>query len=245
VQKLLDINSLKNIVHRPGLSNTEKLLLCMSLGENKPKSVAEIKSIAQSIGLAKARNWNVSQYLATSKAAAIRTDKGWELTEQGRRQVTELASMLANAPVQKIASTLRSHLSGITDSDTNIFVEEAIRCYELKLYRAAVVLSWVGSVSLLYDYIIKNKLAEFNAEAKKRDAKWHDAKTKDDLAKMKEHGFLQVLVNISVIGKSIKDELEGCLKLRNGCGHPNSLKIGEHRVSAHLESLILNIFSVF
>lgn len=245
MQELLDVTSLKNLIHKSGLSNTEKLLLCLSLREDMPKSVAEIKSIAKSAGLAQAKNWNVSQYLAKSKGAAIRTDKGWELTEEGRRQISKLASTLVNIPVPQIASTLRSHLAGISNKDTQAFLEEAIKCYELKLYRASVVLSWIGAVSLLYDYIIKNKLAEFNAEAKQRDPKWRDAKKKDDLTRMKEHDFLQILVALSVVGKSVKDELEGCLKFRNGCGHPNSLKIGEHRVSAHIESLILNVFSLF
>ena len=62
---------------------------------------------------------------------------------------------------------------------------------------------------------------------------------------MKEHDFLQVLEAISVIGKSVKNELETCLKLRNGCGHPNSLKIGQNRVAAHLETLVFNVFAVF
>ncbi len=245
MQKLLDLNSLKNLIHQNGLSNTDRLLLCLSFKEAIPKSVAEIKSIAKSVGLAKAKNWNVSSYLAMSKGSAIRTDKGWGLTGEGRRRVAKLAGTLVNTPVPLIAGSLRSHLAGINNEDTQAFLEEAIRCYELKLYRAAVVLSWVGAASLLYDYIIKNKLAEFNAEAKQRDSKWREAKKKDDIARMKEHDFLQVLVAISVIGKSVKDELEGCLKLRNACGHPNSLKIGEHRVSAHIETLILNIFSVF
>jgi hypothetical protein len=71
------------------------------------------------------------------------------------------------------------------------------------------------------------------------------ATAKDDLANLKEYDFLQILQSMSVIGKSVKDELEGCLKFRNGCGHPNSLKIGESRVSAHIESLMLNVFSKF
>ena len=48
-----------------------------------------------------------------------------------------------------------------------------------------------------------------------------------------------------MIGKNVKDELESCLKLRNACGHPNSLKIGEHRVASHIESLILNVYDVY
>jgi hypothetical protein len=62
---------------------------------------------------------------------------------------------------------------------------------------------------------------------------------------MQESDFLDILDKISVIGKSVKLELGVCLTLRNGCGHPNSLKIADHRVAAHIESLILNIFSRF
>jgi hypothetical protein len=86
---------------------------------------------------------------------------------------------------------------------------------------------------------------KFNVVAGRRDPKWRQAKNRDDLAGMKEYDFLQVLAAISLIGKSVKTELETCLRLRNGCGHPNSLKIGENRVAAHLETLIQNVFEVF
>jgi len=47
------------------------------------------------------------------------------------------------------------------------------------------------------------------------------------------------------MGKNVKTELEGCLKLRNGCGHPNSLVVGENKVSAHIETLMQNVFAKF
>ncbi|MNR54217.1 hypothetical protein D3C85_1743630 [compost metagenome] len=62
---------------------------------------------------------------------------------------------------------------------------------------------------------------------------------------MKEFDFLQILPAIGVLGKNVKDELEVCLKLRNGCGHPNSLVVGEHKASAHVETLIQNVFAKF
>jgi hypothetical protein len=61
---------------------------------------------------------------------------------------------------------------------------------------------------------------------------------------MKEHDFLQVLEVLSILGKNVKNELEGCLKLRNGCGHPNSLKLAESRCAAHIAVLVLNVFNV-
>lgn len=108
-----------------------------------------------------------------------------------------------------------------------------------------MVLSWVGAMALLYDHVVDKELSAFNAEATRRSSKWKHAKTADDLALMKEFEFLQVLHAISVIGKNLKDELEPRLKLRNGCGHPNSLQIAEHVVASHIEILTLNVFAKF
>lgn len=242
---MLDIDILKNLLHQSGFSNTEKLLLCTAFEANTPKSVSSIKEIAKKAGFRQIDKWNISLLLSRSKGFAIRISDGWELTESGKEKVAQLAGGAISGVAPKIASSLRSHLSTISNPDTVAFLEEAIRCYETKLYRSAVVLSWVGAASLLYDYIFAHKLNEFNAEALRRDVKWKNAKIKDDLANLKEYDFLQILHSISIIGKSVKDELEGCLKFRNGCGHPNSLKIGENRVSGHIETLMLNVFSKF
>lgn len=242
---MLDIEALKNLLHQSGFSKTDKLLLCASFGVRTPKSVAEIKEIAKQGGFRQMDKWNVSSLLLRSGGLAIRTDSGWELTNSGKERVAQLAGAAITSFSPKVASSLRSHLSSISNHDTAAFLEEAIRCYEIKLYRSAVVLSWVGAISVLYDYVLSHKLAAFNAEAGKRNPKWKTATINDDLANMKEHDFLQVIQSISVIGKSVKDELEGCLKFRNGCGHPNSLKMGESRVSAHIETLMLNVFSKF
>lgn len=217
----------------------------MAMNVDAPKVVQDIKDIARKAGLRKAQDWNVSSYLSRSNGLAIRVEEGWELTVEGKKRVAQLSGSAMSSEVPKIAANLRSHLAGISNADTVAFLDESIRCFETKLYRVAVVISWVGAASLLYDYVVQHKLSEFNSEAQKRFLKWKDAKNKDDLANMKEYDFLQILHTISVIGKSVKDELEGCLKFRNGCGHPNSLKIGESRVSGHIESLTLNVFSKF
>lgn len=79
--------------------------------------------------------------------------------------------------------------------------------------------------------------------AKRRDSRWKNAKTSDDLTAMKESEFLNILEHLSVIGKNVKLELQNqCLVNRNSCGHPNSLKIGENTVAAHIELLILYVY---
>ncbi|MGP1609840.1 MAG: hypothetical protein ACTS5G_03955, partial [Burkholderiales bacterium] len=183
--------------------------------------------------------------LSRAKNLVARTAAGWELTSDGRVYVMEVAGPHLPSVTPLVLSSLRNHLSLLQDKDTKSFVEEAIKCFEVKLYRSSIVFAWIGAISVMHKYVHTNHLMAFNAEALRRDSKWRAAKTADDIARLKEFDFLQVAHAISIIGKNVKDELEVCLKLRNGCGHPNSLQVGEHKASAHIETLIQNIFARF
>lgn len=246
---MLPKESLKNLLTQRELSNTDKLLLCLAVEPETPKAVADVRGLAVSSGLRAAKKWNVSAYLRAASELAVRTEQGWELTARGSQHVARIAGPLMNSPVPKVASSLRSHLVKLTNADTQRFVEEAIACFESRQHRAAVVLTWVGAVSLLYDHVVAHHLSAFNAEAAARTAgsrtPWQPAKNADDLARMKESEFLIISEKLSVLGKSVKKQLEQCLDLRNGCGHPNSLKIAEHVVASHIEVLILNVFARF
>jgi hypothetical protein len=108
-----------------------------------------------------------------------------------------------------------------------------------------VVLSWVGAVALLQDHVVASHLAALNSEGQRRDANWKLARSADDLGKLKEATFLELLQATGILGKNVKQELDTCLRLRNGCGHPNSLKVGSNQVAAHLETLAQNVYAVF
>lgn len=242
---MLDTRLLKQMIHLKGLSRIDQLLLCLSINDMSAKPVAEIRNLAVDSGVRAAKGWNVSALLAGSKGKAIRTKAGWELGTLGADRVREITGAHIAAPVAKVAIDLRNQLPKLSNPDVRAFVEEAVACYEAKLYRAAVVLSWVGALSVIYEDVVAKHLPAFNAEALKRDPKWRAAKNSDGLARMKENDFLQMIEAISIVGKNVKGELEACLKLRNGCGHPNSLKVGPARVQAHIETLLQNVFAVF
>lgn len=235
---------LKDLVHRPGLTRKDQLLICLGVEADRPKALSEVRGLAAGAGLRSARDWNLSAILRSLPGKAVRTSAGWELTADGKAEVGRLIGVSTPAHAGALAS-LRAHVGRLKSPDVRIFVEEAIGCAEEGFHRGAVVLSWVGAAGVLYGNVVANHLAAFNAEARRRDARWRDAKTPDELARIKEFDFLQVLDAISVIGKSVKGELEACLKLRNGCGHPSSLKVAESRVAAHIETLVLNVFAVF
>lgn len=227
------------------LSDKEKALICLAVEPVKAREIKDVKNLAYDAGWRQAKKKDISKIYSRAEGLATRTAKGWELTSDGSIFIVKLAGPLMNSPIPIVASSLRSHLVSIADPDTQAFVEEAIACFETRQHRAAVVLSWVGAVSVLQNYVVNTKLKEFNDEALKRNAKWKAAKTADDLGIMREDPFLDVLQAISVLGKNVKQELKKALTLRNGCGHPNSLRLAEHKVSAHIEDLILNVFAKF
>jgi len=202
--------------------------------------------MALDAGVKHAGKIGFSAHLSSAEDKVFKTPEGWELTEKGRAHIAALSGIsLAASPAATEAQALRAFLPTLKSIEIRAFLTEAIVCAEQSLFRAAVVLSWVGAMALLYDEVVAKHLVAFNAEATRRDARWKQAKTADDLGRMKEFVFLEVAESLSIFGKNVKQELETCLKLRNGCGHPNSLKIGPHKVAAHLETLANNVYAVY
>lgn len=234
-------NRLKYIVTQESYTRAEKVLIGLATHPVEPKKPKDIRALLVRSGVRSAAKWNVSAILADLGELVARTESGWEITTTGHHRLAEVVGPYASAPVPRVASALRHHLSSLADSNTKSFVEEAVQCFESRLYRAAVVLSWVGAVSVLYDHVVANHLAAFNAEASRR----RSASDADGLSRMREYDFLQTIASLSIIGRNTKQELERQLSLRNACGHPNSLSLGEHMAAAHVESLILNVYSQF
>ncbi|MFV0544512.1 MAG: hypothetical protein ACK5L8_12605 [Marinicella pacifica] len=234
---------LPTLLSNVDFTRKDKVLVLLLYNNNETK-VKDITQLAVENGLRESKSWNISQILSSLKGYAVKLPGGWSITEKGKKHLVEIG-VIKNSPTQSVKPTLRLYAAQINDGHVKQFVEEAISALENGLLRSAVVLSWVGAVSLLQHDVVKSHLSIFNAEAVKRFPKWKNATNPDGISKMKEYDFLQVLSGISVIGKNVKDELEACLKLRNSCGHPNSLKIGEHKVASHIEILILNVYGKF
>ncbi|MGD1903064.1 MAG: hypothetical protein ACFB9N_12595 [Geitlerinemataceae cyanobacterium] len=238
--------AIKSLLTEKAKTQKEKILLILQENSKKPKEVSEIRAIGRENGLHKIGKWNISQILKSlnSNGQAIKLPEGWEITQAGFRFLVD-CELVDNSPTGEQQSVLRLCTQSISSLDSRQLVEECISALEVGLLRAAVVLSWAGAISILYEEILNNHLTDFELELKKRKPKSKQIKTLDDLASLKEYDFLQITSSISVIGKNVRQELEQCLKLRNACAHPNSLSLGEIRVAAHLEVLILNVYQKF
>jgi hypothetical protein len=243
---MLTLKQLKQTVHKKGISTTDAALLCVAAAGAETAPTQAVRQLALDSGVKGAKKINFGAHLHSAEDKVLKAPGGWELTDAGRKHVARLAAEeIAASPAASEARTLRALLPKLKNEDARAFVDEAIVCAEQSLFRAAVVLSWAGAVALLHDRVVSKHLAAFNVEAAKRVPGWKPAKTTDDLGSMREATFLEIGPSISLFGKNVKQELEGCLKTRNSCGHPNSLQIGPNKVAAHLEILALNVYKVF
>jgi hypothetical protein len=239
---LIDFLASKN------LSQRDKVLLILLAQDGVSISIRNIQAVALAHGVRQITAWNIPRILANARGYAVKMPEGWTLTPSGRTYVQD--KYVPNDPgsTKEIALGLRSHLDKISNPDTRDFVEEAIRCLEADLKRSAVVMSWAGAMSILYDYVIADadRLRDFNARATLRFPKWKPAITKDDLMLMPEGEFLDILAHLSILSKNTKERLKSyCLDLRNACGHPSSMKIERYTVEAHIAFLILNVYEKF
>ena len=240
---MLNSTDLKTWLHKD-VSRLDQLLLILA-ALDRPASLADIREEAQKAGFRIPKKWNMSDTLGRSKGLAINTTSGWEIADAGMQHLRNLGVSDISPAAMSVAVDLRNHLANVQDDETKAFVSEAIQCHESGLYRSAVVMSWLGAVSILHKHVLANRLADFNTEASRVDSRWRTAATTDDLGKMNEDKFLDTIERLSIIGKNVKESLKECLKRRNGCGHPNSMKVSTNQSAAHIETLLLHVFERF
>lgn len=144
-------------------------------------------------------------------------------------------------PFLDISPELRELEKKIMDNNKRKFLEEAIHCYEIKAYRASIVMSWILAMEHLQQYIFENKLKEFNDELKKQRLKLKVIKTRDDFGEIKEIMFIEICRAAGVISGNVKKILDEKLSIRNIYAHPNSINITVSKATSFIEDLVENV----
>lgn len=223
-------------------SQSDACLACLTILE-QPAATNEVRLALRNFGVRKAKDWNVSRALASIPSLAIKTDGGWETLPAGREFLAERGMPFSVANVERVGSSLRAHISTELDADAVRYLHEVIQAFELKMYRSAVVMSWVAAIHMIKTYVCDNELRRFNDEAYRRDNRWRIASNYDGISRAKERDILEICHVLGLYSKEVKLNLISCLDRRNACGHPNDFALAENTVAHHVEILILNVFN--
>ena len=230
------------------------LLLLLSQLE-QPAATAKIRDKGVQVRFRDLTQWNLTNVLknAAKDGLVAQLATGWRLLEPGFKTIDAHYRPEA-AIIRETRHALKAHLLKIPNDQRRAFVEEAIKSFDVKAYRAAVVLSWVGAAHIIQDYIVLNHRAAFNAAGVARAARvaangtkysFTPVKSKKDFGVIGEADMLQLCQDAGILHKAEKQILQDRLDLRNQCGHPNPIVIAEHAVASHIEILMLNVYSKY
>ena len=214
-------------------------------------TTAEIRAALADARTSGLKNWNITARLGAAGHHVHSSGSGasrvWELTDSGRAAVEAFAPPIpVGAPgvvKQSEVAALRAQVATINDVEARAFASEAVDCLEVGAHRAAIVFMWVAAVHEIQERIWStSNPSAITAAAQSHNPRAKVCKKRDDLSEYNEELLLQVAQDLGVIDKNQKTELKKALDLRNGAGHPNKLRPGEHKAKAHIEEIITMLF---
>lgn len=148
-------------------------------------------------------------------------------------------------PKKKISKKLRDLIPKISKDVNRNFLSEAIDCYEINAYRSAIVMTWLLVIDNIYEYILTNKLNDFNSAIATQNLKIKKVSIKEDFNELKESKFIEICRSANVISNDLRKILDEKLGIRNTCAHPNNIVISESKATSFIEDLIENVMLRF
>jgi hypothetical protein len=189
---------------------------------------------------------DVTQYLdrlAKKKPPQlVKVSGGYKLAGSTRRSFdTKIGDNPSVVAVSKLLSDLPNKVPSTAERD---FLAEALNCYKVKAYRAAIVMAW----NLAYDHLMEwlladqSRLDKFNAAVPSRfPKKKNTISTRDDFEEFKESEVIAVCRTARLLGKNIVEILEAKLKRRNTVAHPSTIVVTQAQADDAITDLVNNV----
>lgn len=190
----------------------------------------------------------LSAYLSEGLKGAIKryikTASGYRLHRTFSDTLSERFG--SNRIVLQTSAELRSLEKNFEEGPKKRFLGEAVDCFEASANRAAIVMAWILTVDHLFDYVLKSRLAEFNAAlAVSPDKKIKKASSKEDLSELKESKFIELCRAANIISNDVRKILDDALGVRNTAAHPSSVEVTRSKAISVIEDLVINVVKKF
>jgi hypothetical protein len=160
---------------------------------------------------------------------------------------TEFGEEVADVEQEAPGAALESLEDAVAKApaDYRPYLEEALRCYRHRLYRAAVLMVWSAAMEHMYATAAGHRrgIREFEKANKARfgsQKKYREIKKRDDFLYLGERDFITLGEDAGMFNRNARRKLHERLETRNLCGHPTKYTIGREETVIFIESLILN-----
>ncbi|MGH1487644.1 MAG: hypothetical protein ACRBCI_15625 [Cellvibrionaceae bacterium] len=187
-----------------------------------------------------------SKKIRGKKPKLLKIKKGYQLE---RNKQLEIQKSLHDGPAKlETSHLLRSLLSKLPDKNEQLFLQEAIECYEIGAKRASIVLVWILTMHHMYNYINDNQLDTFNNVLSKNNDKrikiTKITKT-DDFSEIPEGKFIEFMRSAKIISNDVRKILDAKLGIRNTYAHPSGVSVSEVKTNDFIIDLIENIVTKY
>lgn len=209
--------------------------------QNDIKNEFEKQSLSQPSNLSR----EISKLSKTKPPILISNGKGIAFHRSSRKELEN--SFLGFKHKQDVSIILRELLEKIKGNEQKLFLEEAVGCFEMKSFRAAIILTWLLTMDTLFEFILKpQNLSRFNT-AIQNHGKYRKITivVKDDFNDIKESDFIELMRVAKLITNDRRKILDEKLGIRNSCAHPNSILVKDYKVISFVQDLVTNIIQKY
>jgi len=147
----------------------------------------------------------------------------------------------------EVTNLLRSLPSQLPDMSERTYLDEALKCFSIGAFRAAIVMTWNLAYYHLLDFILKNRVADFNIRWPMVFQGHHTKGSKtitrmDDFGDMlKESEVIKIARSASIVSQDVAKILEDKLGRRNSAAHPSGVKIEQLQAEEFIDDLVKNV----
>jgi hypothetical protein len=188
---------------------------------------------------------NISKYLSdNSKNIKGKTQKyikkkdGYVLSRQYSEEIC--GKIIFDLPKMKVSTNLRNLLNKLTNPSEKVFLEEAIKTFEVEAYRASIVMVWILTLDHLYEFVLCNHLQDFVSALRKINNS-KVINSKDDFGNIKESIFIEACRGANIVSNDVRKILTAKLDVRNSYAHPSTIHLPQSKALEFIEDLVNNV----
>lgn len=187
---------------------------------------------------------DVSVYLPrmVDQGDLLKFGKSYKLTGAIRRTLD--AKYGAHPTVVAVSKLLSDLPAKVPNLEERAFLSEALNCYRVGAYRAAIVMAWNLAFDHLLGWIFNEpaRLAAFNAAIPSRYPKSKlQITTRENFEDAKELEIVEVAYSANILSKNVVDILRNNLRRRNRAAHPSKVVIVQSQADDAITDLVNNI----
>jgi hypothetical protein len=204
----------------------------------------DIQACYDSLHYAKPRNLSgcLAQLQGKKPPDLLKDKRGYRL--EGRIRET-FDARYGTRPLTIIVETLLADLSDKVPCEAErLFLAEAISCFRIKAFRAAIVMTWNVAYDHFEEWIIRNHLAAFNARISVNFSRKAGVviKSKEDFSDhLKESEVIEISKSAGFLHDNIKKIMIEKLTRRNLAAHPSLVEITQFQAEDMISDLINNV----